>query len=104
MLHRASLRADQSCLASCSLEANSKLPPWWFWAMILTLRMFSCTPALVPLNLKNMVGTSFQVFPVAPARLMTFIWSTSNRQQGTVFGFCGYQPALQISESVIKPE
>ena len=95
MLHSASLRADHSSSWSSGDVANSKLPALCCLAIVLTIEIFSLTPARVPENLyfcqsqgtntkssdlthlKNMVGTSFQVFLVACVLFITLICTSS---------------------------
>jgi len=78
MDQRDSFRADQSSFCSLSSLANSKFPPLLAFVIVWTMLIFSCTPALVPENLKKRVGNSFHTRgAVAPPMLTTFIWTSS---------------------------
>ncbi len=77
MLQSDSFLADHSFFCSCASLANSKSPLLCASAIARTILMLSCTPAVVPENLKNSVGTSFQTLTVAPARFTTLIWTSS---------------------------
>ena len=51
MLHRASLRADQSVFCSAASRVNSKSPDLWLRAICFACDMLSLTLAFVPENL-----------------------------------------------------
>jgi hypothetical protein len=77
MLHRLSLRADHRAFCSFSSTVNSNSPPWFWFEIWRTCSTCSATAPGVPLNLKNSVGVSVHFFFVAPARLTTFICTSS---------------------------